>query len=140
MSAAGDREQLYPIDEVARRFGLRPSALRYYEERGLIQAAARRGGKRYFDAGQLRRIAVIQVWKREGLLSLDSIASFLGEPADAPSWSRHIDAQIDALTDRIDQLDAARAYLRHVREHHDTTTPDGCPHFEAQLRAFGLRP
>ena len=138
MSAFDDLDRLYPIDEVARRLGLRPSAIRYYEERGLIQATARRGGKRCFDAGQIRRIAVIQVWKREGLLSLDSIATFLGEPSDAQSWARSVDAQIDALGERIDQLQAARAYLMHVREHHDTTTPDGCPHFEEHIRALGV--
>lgn len=80
---------------------------------------------------------MIQLWKREGLLSLDSIASFLGDPADAQSWARSVDQQIDVLTNRIGQLQSAQAYLLHVRDHHDTTTPDGCPHYEEQINALG---
>ncbi|MDR3660466.1 MAG: MerR family transcriptional regulator [Mycobacterium sp.] len=137
MSSSRDDDRLYPIDEVARRLQLRPSAIRYYEDRGLIEATARHGGKRYFDANQLRRLTVIQLWKREGLLSLDSIASFLNEPDDAQSWTHAIDNQIDALTTRINQLQTARDYLAHVRAHHDTTTPDGCPHYEAQISSLG---
>jgi MerR family transcriptional regulator, copper efflux regulator len=137
MSSNDADTTLYPIDEVARRLQLRPSAIRYYEDRGLIEATARRGGKRYFGPDQLRRLAVIQLWKREGLLSLDSIASFLRDPADAQSWARSVDQQIDALTNRIEQLQSARAYLLHVRDHHDTTTPDGCPHYEEQVNAIG---
>jgi MerR family transcriptional regulator, copper efflux regulator len=127
---------LYAIDEVARRLRLRPSAIRYYEERGLIEATARRSGKRCFDTNQVRRLAAIQWWKRRGLLSLDSIASFLGNPHDAPTWGHIVDEQIDALTDRIDQLQIARAYLEHVRDHHDTTTPAGCPHYEEQINSL----
>lgn len=128
---------LLPIDEVARRLRLRPSAIRYYEDRGLIEATARRGGKRCFDANQVRRLTVIQLWKREGLLSLDDIASFLGKPDEPQSWTKAVDNQIDALTARIHQLETARDYLAHVREHHDTTTPDGCPHYEEHLISLG---
>lgn len=127
---------LYPIGEVARRLDLRPSAIRYYEDRGLVEATTRRAGKRYFDSEQIRRLAIIQLWKRDGLLSLDSIASFLGDPADAKSWARNVDRQIDALSDRIHQLQTARGYLVHIRDHHDTTTPDGCPHFEERVDAL----
>ena len=38
------------IGEVARRVGLPPSTLRYYEEKGLIRAVGRRGLRRSFDA------------------------------------------------------------------------------------------
>jgi MerR family copper efflux transcriptional regulator len=137
MPSSTDNDQLYPIDEVARRLRLRPSAIRYYEDRGLIEATARRGGKRCFDTNQVRRLTVIQLWKREGLLSLDAIASFLGKPDEPQSWTLAIDNQIDALSGRIHQLLTARDYLVHVREHHDTTTPDGCPHYEEHLKLLG---
>lgn len=49
--AAGDRE-LVSIDEVARRLRLRASAIRYYEQRGLVQPASRRGGRRWYGAAE----------------------------------------------------------------------------------------
>ncbi len=39
------------IGDVARRSGLRPSALRYYEEAGLLPAPARVNGRRRYDGG-----------------------------------------------------------------------------------------
>jgi MerR family transcriptional regulator, copper efflux regulator len=140
MPPTEDDAALYPIDEVARMLRLRPSAIRYYEQRGLVAATTRRGGKRCFDAGQVRRLRMIQLWQQEGMLGLDGIAKFLDDPTDAKSWARTVDEQIGALTTRIDQLHAARDYLLHVRHHHDTTTPDGCPHFEEQLSLNAATP
>lgn len=51
MSSTDADTRLYPIDEVARRLQLRPSAIRYYEDRGLIKATARRG-----ESGTLAQI------------------------------------------------------------------------------------
>ena len=39
---------MFEIGELARRAGLRPSAVRYYEERGLIAPDGRCGGKRIY--------------------------------------------------------------------------------------------
>src|SRR5688572_29885812 len=59
--------ELVPIGEAAVRFGLRASALRYYEDRGLVTASARRGGKRWYDREQLRRIAFVQIGRQLGM-------------------------------------------------------------------------
>lgn len=124
-------DELLPIGEVARRLGLRPSAIRYYEDRGLVEPTQWRGGQRWFDGTAVRRLAVIQLWKRSGLLSLDGIATFL--TGDADGWALSVDAHIAALTAQIEQLQQARDFLQHVRHHHQSTTPDGCPHYEALL-------
>ena len=42
---------LLPIDEVARRLGIRASAIRYYEDRGLIGPASRHSGRRWYGPG-----------------------------------------------------------------------------------------
>lgn len=47
------------ITEVADRTGLRPSALRYYEEVGLIASPARRGGRRVYPESVLERLRLI---------------------------------------------------------------------------------
>ena len=54
------------IGEVARRAGVRASAIRYYEEAGLLPAPERVGGKRRYDEGILRRLAIIGGAKRAG--------------------------------------------------------------------------
>ena len=48
------------IGEVARQAGVATSAIRYYEEIGLLPPAARRGGRRRYDASTLQRLHVIR--------------------------------------------------------------------------------
>jgi MerR family redox-sensitive transcriptional activator SoxR len=54
------------IGEVARRAGIRPSAIRYYEEVGLLAEPPRVGGKRRYDEGVIRCLANIEDAKRAG--------------------------------------------------------------------------
>ena len=61
------------IAEVARRSGMPASALRYYEERGLIASIGRSGLRRLFDATVLERLALIALGRSAGF-SLDEIA------------------------------------------------------------------
>jgi MerR family transcriptional regulator, copper efflux regulator len=124
---------LMPIDEVARRLGLRASAIRYYEERGLIQAASRRSGRRWYTTGQLRRLAIIRHWQTSALMSLEEIGDILAGPMASRSWGQVIDDRIEALRDQIERMEAAREFLQHVRSHHADSSPDGCPHYEALI-------
>jgi DNA-binding transcriptional MerR regulator len=52
--------QTLTISQVARRFGLRSSALRYYEQIGILAPVNRVSGRRRYDSLSLRRLAVIQ--------------------------------------------------------------------------------
>ena len=71
------------IGEVARRAGIRASAIRYYEEVGLLAAPARVGGKRRYDEGVLRCLANIEGAKRAGF-TIGEMRAFLdGLPAGA---------------------------------------------------------
>src|SRR5207237_1708071 len=58
--------------EVARKIGLQPSAIRYYEQIGILPPAQRASGQRRYDATVLHRIAVIQKARQTGF-SLDEI-------------------------------------------------------------------
>ncbi|WP_157735003.1 MerR family transcriptional regulator [Pseudofrankia inefficax] len=122
-------EELVPIDEVARRVGLRASAIRYYEQRGLIAPAVRSAGRRWYRPAEIRRLAVIRYWQRSALMSLDDIADLLAGRPD-PTWARVIETQIESLQAKADRLRAARALLEHTLEHHRDAPPDGCPHYE----------
>lgn len=54
------------ISEVARRVGIRPSALRYYESVGILPAPRRANGRRRYDPDVLQYLAAIQVAKQAG--------------------------------------------------------------------------
>lgn len=125
-------EVLVPIDEVARRFGLRASTIRYYEERGLLEPVSRRSGRRWYGQAELRRLAIIRYWQESGLMSLAAIAEILAGPDGTDSWRALIDQQVRKLQERIERMQAARAFLEHVASHHDSA-PDGCPHYEALI-------
>lgn len=99
---------LLTIGDVARRSGVAASALRFYEERGLITAERGGSGHRRFPRSVLRRIAFIVFAQRVGL-TLDEIGAELAKlpPDQAPgrrdwsrlsaTWSSRIDARITEL-------------------------------------------
>jgi DNA-binding transcriptional MerR regulator len=123
-------DQLVPIDEVARVFSMRASALRYYEERGLVTPTSRHGGRRWYGPAQVRRVGAIRFWQQSGMLRLDEIAEIL-DGVPTRTWSEVMDGRIADIEKQIAGLEAARDLLKHVVEHHRDTTPDGCPHYEA---------
>lgn len=58
--------KLMTIGDVARRTGVRPSALRYYEDEGILPAAPRVNGRRHYDADILRMIEVLRFAQQAG--------------------------------------------------------------------------
>jgi MerR family redox-sensitive transcriptional activator SoxR len=105
-------EEFLSIGQVADRSGLATSAIRFYEQRGLVRAERGTGGQRRFRRDVLRRIAFIRVAQRVGL-SLDEIATALaGLPPDrAPSrqdWQRITRGWRQRIEERIGVLEALR--------------------------------
>lgn len=103
---------LISIGEAARKLGLNASALRYYEERGLIRSVSRHGGKRMYDVEQLRRLVLVQIMHQLGI-SLDTAAAILDENSDA--WREHLTEQIRRLDDLIARASLARDFLSRAR-------------------------
>ena len=89
------------IGEVARRADIRASTIRFYEAKGVLPPALRRGGRRVYGAEILKRLAVIEVAKSAGF-ELDEIAVLLDslDPRQpAPAWrsaAQHKQADIAA--------------------------------------------
>ena len=131
---------LVPIDEVARRFNIRASAIRYYEERGLLDPASRRSGRRWYGPEQIRRLAIILYWQTCGLMSLDEIADILAGPTSSREWAQIVSERIEALRRQAEQMTQAREYLEHVLSHHRDGPPDGCQHFESVIFATHTEP
>jgi MerR family copper efflux transcriptional regulator len=125
--------ELIPNDEVARRLGLRTSAIRYYEERGLVEPAARRSGRRWYRPADIRRLAVIQYWQHYGEMSLEEIGDILAGPAATRDWAQIVQERIEALRLQAERMNAAREHLEHVLSHHRDSPPDGCSHYETLI-------
>jgi DNA-binding transcriptional MerR regulator len=102
------------IAEVARRSGVPASALRYYEEKGLIESIGRRGLRRLFEPGVLERLALVGTGRAAGF-SLDEIAQMFGAGGGRPAIDRQmLAAKADELETRIRRLSALRDGLRHA--------------------------
>jgi MerR family redox-sensitive transcriptional activator SoxR len=106
---------LLTISEVARRSGVAASALRVYEERGLISSERAGSGHRRYRRAVLRRIAFVVFAQRIGL-TLDEIGAELAKlpPNRAPNrrdWSRLSSGWTARIDDRIAELGRLRAGL-----------------------------
>ena len=62
-----DRNDLLPIGELARRTGLAVSAIRFYEDKGLLQAMRTMGNQRRFLRSDIRRLSFILIAQKLGL-------------------------------------------------------------------------
>lgn len=101
------------IGEVARRSGVPASALRYYEERGLIRSVGRHGLRRLFDASVLERLALISLGRLAGF-TLEEIARMF-VPDGGPRIDRKLLAKkAGQLDGTIRKLTAMRDGLRHA--------------------------
>jgi DNA-binding transcriptional MerR regulator len=102
---------LIPIGEAATRLGLSASALRYYDERGLVRPQQRRAGRRMYGSDDLRRLALIKIFHQLGV-SLDTAAAVLDAPA--PQWREVVREQISQLDQVIRQAQGAQQFLTHA--------------------------
>jgi MerR family redox-sensitive transcriptional activator SoxR len=104
-------EEILTIGEVARRSGVAASALRFYEERGLLTSSRAGSGHRRFPRSVLRRIAFIVYAQHIGL-TLDEIHAELAKLPDdrtptpkdwsklSRKWLRRIDDEL-AMLERL---------------------------------------
>lgn len=108
---SNDGMNLIPIGKAAARLGLSASALRYYDDRGLVRPPARQAGRRMYGPEELRRLAFIKVAHRLGL-PLDTAAAVLDAPG--PQWRQTVRDQIAELDAVIAQARGAQSFLTHA--------------------------
>jgi DNA-binding transcriptional MerR regulator len=125
------------IGEVAKRTGVRPSALRYYEELGLISAATRRGLRRQFPATVLLQLKLVAMGKLAGF-SLEEIAGMFGADGKLDLPRARLRQKADDIDRQLRELTALRDTLRHVA---DCRAPSHmeCPTFKRLVEAAGKR-
>ncbi|MGA5702677.1 redox-sensitive transcriptional activator SoxR [Peterkaempfera bronchialis] len=96
------------IGELSARSGLATSALRYYEELGLIHAQRTSGGQRRYPRATLRRVAFVRAAQQVGLSLEEARRALATLPENRPptavewagvaaAWQDRIDAQIADL-------------------------------------------
>jgi MerR family redox-sensitive transcriptional activator SoxR len=108
-------EEELTIGEVSRRSGVASSALRFYEERGLITSERAGSGHRRYPRAVLRRIAFIVFAQRVGL-TLGEIRDELAKlpPDRAPTrrdWSRLSSGWTSRIDERIAEMERLKAGL-----------------------------
>lgn len=103
------------IGEVAQRTGAATSALRYWEDLGLISSVRTAGNQRRYERATIRRVSFIRAAQRVGL-SLDEIAGALATLPDsrtptARDWARLSSAWRSRLDDQIARIERLRDQL-----------------------------
>ncbi|HSF14558.1 MAG TPA: redox-sensitive transcriptional activator SoxR [Vicinamibacteria bacterium] len=103
------------ISEVSRRSGVAASALRFYEEKGLIRSERAGSGHRRYPRAVLRKIAFIVFAQRIGM-TLEEIGAELaklpeGRVPEGSDWAKLSGAWIGRIDERIDLLERLRDSL-----------------------------
>ena len=106
---------LLTISEVSRRSGVAASALRFYEERGLIKSERAGTGHRRYPRAVLRRVAFILFAQRMGL-TLEEVGTKLAKlpenrVPERSDWATLSASWTKRINERIAELERLRAGL-----------------------------
>jgi len=142
MSTAGGAP-LLTIGAVAEMAGKSPSAIRYYEQIGLLPPPVRVSGQRRYGASTVRALAVIETAQRAGL-ALDEIKVLLSAaPGDRPAIARLRDVasrKLPEVVALIERSEVVRGWLE-CAVRCECPDLDQCPLFDepalGRLRAGG---
>lgn len=127
------------ISEAAALFGLAPSTVRWWERQGVLDPPAREGGKRRYDATDLRRIGLAYLCHVVGRMPLDQAAVVTSGKVVRSVWQDAIGAQLVQVERQMAELEAARGYLSHALSCTDDDIAGACPVLDAELSAHTPR-
>jgi DNA-binding transcriptional MerR regulator len=116
----------WTIGELARRAGMRPSALRYYESAGILPPPRRVNGRRRYDPAALERLRAVRLAQSAGLTLREVRALFAGFAPETPPAARW-----QALAaPKLAELDAQIARARTAKERLTRLLACACPSLE----------
>jgi DNA-binding transcriptional MerR regulator len=118
---------LLTIGELAQRVGVATSALRYYEELGLLRPVRRRSGRRYYDEGAVDDVGAILLFQDVGF-TLAEIGRLSSAQADRATHAVLLAGKLDELARKADEIAVAREALRHALDC-PAPTLAACPSF-----------
>ena len=117
------------ISQVARQAGLRPSAIRYYEQIRVLPPARRIGGQRRYDAGAVHRLAVLRCAQQAGF-TLNEIGHLLPVPGKSSPisarWRALAQAKLAELDARIERLQSMKNLLTRLQTRCRCETVEEC--------------
>jgi DNA-binding transcriptional MerR regulator len=122
---------LVSIGRVAEWVDMRVSALRYYEDEGLL-TTHRLNGRRHFDPADLRRLVLVRTYVEGGMLSLEDVRRLV-DPAPPPDVRMLAEGRVPALEAHVDDTSAALRFLSH-HIHHEYADQLSCPRCARELR------
>lgn len=117
------------ISEVARQVGLRPSAIRYYEQIGLLPQPPRVTGQRRYDASVLHRLAIIQRARQLGFALQDIRRLFFGfrnSTRASERWRKLSQQKLRELDDLMEGLKTVRHLLKRMTKNCHCETLEQC--------------
>ena len=106
---------LFTISEVARRVGLRSSAIRYYEQLGIVPPAHRVSGQRRYDEAALYRLVTLQRARQIGFSLKEIRQLFFGFRKGTPPsrrWKRLSQQKLKELENLISEIKAIQLVLQ----------------------------
>jgi MerR family transcriptional regulator, redox-sensitive transcriptional activator SoxR len=101
------------IGEVARRAGIRPSTIRYYEKIGLLPPPLRANGRRLYDKTILERVAIVRFAKRVGFSIAEIMILLSGPPGRPPAerWRKIAHQKVTQVDELIAEASSVRQML-----------------------------
>ena len=125
---------LVTIGELARRAGVSASALRYYEERGLLPPPARISGQRRYPESAARLVGAILLFSDAGFTLAEQEALMVTRTSTPGDRRRLMQRKLAELDEQIARAQAAREAIGHgLRCPHEDITQ--CPNFNAGITA-----
>ena len=120
------------IGEVSSQSGLTPATLRFYEEKGLIQSAGRKGLRRLFDTQIIEQLQFIAL-ARAAEFTLDEIKAMFSKNGKYQVDRNQLKQKADKLDNKIKQLQAVSKGLKHASVC-GAPSHSECPKFQRLLR------
>lgn len=115
------------IGDVAVATGFRTSAIRYYEEAGVLPKPVRVSGKRRYDSDSIDRLTLVRFCRRLGM-SLADVRGLLAAPRGRRAkdyWRRLVDGKLDEIGALIKSARGVERVLRESRDC-DCVTLESC--------------
>ena len=115
------------IGEVAAATGYRTSAIRYYEDAGVLPKPDRISGKRRYHADTIDRLTLIRFCRRLGM-TLADVRRLLATPSGSGAkahWRQLVDGKLDEISGFIKAAQGVERILRESRDC-DCVTLESC--------------